>query len=107
MSSTTQIPVYGDVCVKTEQKIIGYRDLTAGELAEEEAFSSGVPTEFGVGLDFDDQVTAVTWQPPGAVIANPPGGDYEPPQPVLLPAAIWLFAGALALWMHLKHRGVR
>lgn len=99
MSATTQIPVYEDVCVKTEQKIIGYRDLTDSEIEAEEMFSSGVPTEFGVGLSLDDRFTAVTWQPPGVVIANPPpGGGYTPPTEVPIPAAIFLFGVAAAMY---------
>lgn len=95
MSVSSQIPVYEQVCVKTEEKLVGYRDLTDNEIEAEELFSSGIPSEFGVSLD--DNFTAIPFTPnlPGIVVSNPPGTDYEPPA-VPLPAAFWLFAGAIA-----------
>lgn len=104
MSATTQIPVYEEVCVKTEQKLVGYRDPTDAESLIEEAFSSGVPS---YGFSYEQALANLydpSYHPPGIVIVPPHGTPYTPPAEVAIPGAIWLFAGALALFMHLKDR---
>lgn len=102
MSATTQLPVYGEVCVKTEQQVIGYRDLTNDELSLEEMFSSNVPTTFGDSLD--ENFTGIIGPNtlPGVVIGVPNGPEYTPPSPVPIPGSIWLFAAALACYLMVK-----
>lgn len=103
MSTTTQLPVYEEVCVKTEQKLVGYRDLTMNEIMEEEAFSSNVPST--VGGTLKDTFTTIPFTPgtPGIVVLPSNPAPYEPPA-IPIPGAIFLFAGALAVWFVFQQR---
>ena len=52
MSTSTQKPLTESVCVKYEDQIVGYRDLTDLEWSEEiESFSSGIPSVIGGTLE--------------------------------------------------------
>ena len=97
MSFVTQTPIVEQVCVKTEARITGYRDITGDEAAKEQALSSGVPSAttlddaLSMGIINNDHVPT----PGYALGSNPPYIPDAPPVP--LPAAAFLFVGAIAV----------
>lgn len=94
MSALTQVPIIEHVCVATEARVVGYRDPTTGEIADEEAFSSGVPSVIGPTLDLALYTAPPGWQPPGFIS----GGGVPPlPAPIPIPGAGFLLLGAIAL----------
>ena len=90
----SSVPVWEEVCVATERRIVGFTDAPS-VVEEDTSFSSGVPSAIVPVLD-----TALYSYPPGYVVVNPPGGDgYVPPDPseIPLPAAGFLFIGVVAI----------
>ena len=100
MGGVTQVPIYEDVCIKTEQRLVGYRDLTSGELALEEKFSSGVPSTFGVEYALDYYIPALVV--PGAYVPPRPHYPLDPPMPTPIPGALLLFGTVFAMYAIFK-----
>ena len=106
MSTETQLPVYETVCVKTEERLVGFRDQTTAEQLAEEAFTSGVPTTYGT---VQEVLTGL--KPPlvvGGTLAPPvlplPPGDVRTALETAAPAAWFLMAGALFAGYAIKRR---
>lgn len=101
MSTVTQVPIIEQVCVRTEPRIVGYRDAGDAQLAAEEAFSSGVPVTGVDPTQYDGLFVRGTVQV--SDIFAPP----VVPEPVdavpLAPAAYFLLAG-LGLWFAFTRR---
>lgn len=99
MSSVTQIPVYKTVCIATEERVVGYRDLTPEEALQEELFSSNVP-DITADYGLDEQILVETFTPP-----TMPGTYVPVPRPVIdplptpLPGAALLFSSVFLIYV--------
>lgn len=99
MGYVDQEPIYKDVCVQTERKIVGWREAEWGGADEalndaiEDARADNIMS-LDAYLAAQPQVTINT--PPGA---QPPG---MPVAPVDIPSSMFLMLGAIALFWGLR-----
>lgn len=100
MGGVTQIPVYEQVCVKTEERLVGYRDPTDAELTFDEQFSSGVPSTFTIEDALDYSITGVAV--PGVYVPPRPHYPVDDPIPTPIPGAILLFGTVIGMYIIAK-----